>query len=116
MLERYLTAAGIRLGSAAFLFRGIVKTKNGEGQRDSGPLSYTTVSEQFRSKLIDLGYETKEFGLHSLRSGGTSAAAKAGVLDRLFRQHGRWKSEVCKDGYVEDSEENRLSVSRSIGI
>ena len=61
MLERYLTAAGIRLGSAAFLFRGIVKTKNGEGLRDSRPLSYTTVSEQFRSKLIDLGYETKDW-------------------------------------------------------
>jgi len=74
------------------------------------------VSEQFRKKLIDLGYETKDFGLHSLRSGRASAVAKAGVPDQLFRQHGQWKSEVCKDGYVEDSEENRLSVSRKISI
>jgi len=37
ILQRYLTTAGIQLGSAAFLFRGIVKTKNGEGLRNSGP-------------------------------------------------------------------------------
>ena len=109
ILERYITAAGIPMNSVAYLFRGITKTRNGETLRDSGPLSYTTVREQFRNKLID-------FGVHNLRSGGASAAAKAGVPDRLFRQHGRWKSELAKDGYVEDSEENRLSVSRKIGI
>jgi len=84
MLEQYLAATGIRLGSDVFLFRGIVKTKNGEKLRESGPLSYTTVREQFRSKLIQLGYSPEGFGLHSLRSGGASAAAKAGIPDRLF--------------------------------
>ena len=53
--------------------------------------------------------------MHSLCSGGASAAAKAGVPGRLFQQHRRWKSELAKDNYVEDSEENRLSVSRRIG-
>ena len=116
MLERYITAVGIPMNSVAYLFRGITKTRNGETLRDSGPLSYTTVREQFRNKLIDLGYSTEGFGVHSLRSGWASAAAKAGVPDRLFRQHRRWKSELAKDGYVEDSDENRLSVSRKIGI
>ena len=116
MLEHYLTAADIRLNSDAFLSRGIIKTKNGEGLRDSGPLSYTTVREQFRSKLIDLGYATEGFGVHSLRSRGVSAAAKTGVPNRLLQQHGRWKSELAKDSYVEDSKENHLSVSRKIGI
>jgi hypothetical protein len=40
------------------------------------------------------------YGLHSLRSGGASAAYKGGVQDKLFKVHGRWKSENAKDGYV----------------
>ena len=49
-------------------------------------------------------------------AGGASAAAQAGVPGRLFRQHRRWRLETAKDSYVEDSVENRLSVSKCIGI
>ena len=58
----------------------------------------------------------KEFGLHSLRSGGATAAANAGVPDRLFKRHGRWLSENAKDSYVKDKLEDRLSVTRNIGV
>jgi len=40
----------------------------------------------------------------------------AGVPDCLFKEHRRWKSDKAKDGYVEDSVENRLSVTKKIGI
>ena len=116
MLERYMATAGIASASDLFLFRGICKTKDGEKLRTSGCLSYTTVRELFRKKLVNLGHSPDGFGLHSLRAGGASAAAQAGVPDRLFKQHGRWSSETAKDGYVEDSTENRLSVSKNIGI
>ena len=56
------------------------------------------------------------FGLHSLRSGGASAAAAAGVEDRLFKKHGRWKSENAKDGYIKEALTQRLSVSKNLGI
>ena len=36
-------------------------------------------------------------GAHSLRSGGVTADANAGVPDRLFKQHGRWSNESAKD-------------------
>ena len=49
--------------------------------------------------------DTAQFGLHSLRAGGASAAANAGVPDRLFKRHGRWRSKAAKDGYIKDSEE-----------
>ena len=44
-------------------------------------------------------------GTHGLRSGGGggTAAANTGVLDRLFKRHGRWSSESAKDGFVKDS-------------
>ena len=36
--------------------------------------------------------------------------------DRMFKRHGRWLSESAKDGYIKDSVEERLKVSRSLGI
>jgi hypothetical protein len=38
-----------------------------------------------------------------LRSGGATAAAAAGIDDRLFKKHGRWKSDKAKDGYVKEN-------------
>ena len=51
-----------------------------------------------------------------MRSGGATAAANAKVLDRIFKRHGHWKSENAKDGYVKDSLESRLVVSKNIGL
>ena len=79
-------------------------------------MSYSTLRELFKKKLSELGYPSEEFGLHSLRAGGASAAANAGVPDRLFKKHGRRKSENAKDGYIEDSLDSRLSVSRQMGL
>ena len=53
---------------------------------------------------------------HCLRAGGASAAANARVPDRLFKRHGRWKSDKAKDGYIKDSVHSLLSVSLSLGI
>ena len=56
------------------------------------------------------------YGLHSLRSGGASAAYKCGVPDILLKAHGRWMSENAKYGYVCEELEKRLSVSKNLGI
>ena len=84
MLEWYMLRVGLDTKSKLFLFRGITKTGNGKRLRSTGTLSYTTVREQFRSKMRELGYSVSGYGLHSLRAGGASAAAQAGVPDRLF--------------------------------
>ena len=52
--------------------------------------------------------------LHSLRSVGASLAAYNGVSDRLFQRHERWKSDREKDGYIEDSLESLLSVTKKL--
>jgi len=115
MLEAYMRKGNIQAGSEQKLFRGIVTGKM-EKLRATGGLSHTRMAELLKDKLLDLGFSSKEFSLHSLRSGGATAAAVAGVPDRLFKKHGRWRSENAKDGYVEDSLEQRLSVSRSLGL
>lgn len=56
------------------------------------------------------------FSTHSLRAGGASAAANAGVADRLFQRHGRWKSVSAKNGYIDDNLESRWLVSQRLGI
>ena len=56
------------------------------------------------------------YGLHSLTSGGASAAYKCDISDRLYKVHSRWNSENAKDGYVCEDLEKRLSVSKNLGI
>ena len=38
-----------------------------------------------------------------MRSGGATAAANSDINDRVWKRHGRWKSDSSKDGYVVDS-------------
>ena len=40
------------------------------------------------------------YGLHSLRAGGASAAAQHGVSARLVSKQGRWSSETARNGYT----------------
>ena len=63
-----------------------------------------------------IGLNAKDLGLHSLRSGEASTAAKMGVKNRLFKRHGRWKSESVKDGYVKDKLKELLSVTAILGL
>ena len=66
--------------------------------------------------MASVGLNPKNFGMHSLRSGGATAAANFGVPDRLFKKHGRWRSETAKDGYIKDTLKDGLSVSINLGI
>ena len=116
ILERYFAKAGLSTSSKLRLFRGIVHAKAGDHLRAAGSLSYTRMRELLLAKLSQLDYDPKLFSLHSLRSGGASAAANAGVAYRLFKCHGRWRSEAAKDGYVKDSVPSLLSVTQSLDL
>ena len=67
-------------------------------------------------RLTSLGCDAAAFGMHSFRAGGAAAATNAGVPDRLFKRHGRWRLESAKDGYVKDTEQSRLSVSQRLDL
>ena len=100
----------VRLGALLKLNRGIYRL------RKSGSLSYTRLRELVLDKLESIGLDKRKFGVHSLRAGGATAAANAGVPDRRFKHHSRWKSETAKEGYVKDDLAERLTVTKSIGI
>ena len=115
ILSRYVNVAHIDLSSSDPFFRSLQYCRKSQSYRlRSTGLSYTRTREVILEAFASLGYKRDKFGLQSLRSGGATAAANAGVPDRLFKQHGRWKSETAKDGYVKDDLETLLSVSKSL--
>ena len=118
MLEKYLLLSQVSETSDEFLFRSLsfCKKTNSFKLRGNRPLSYTREREILLNALHFIGLDKSKFGLHSLRSGGATAAASAGIHDRLFKKHGRWSSETAKDGYVRENVSEKLSVSRNLGI
>ena len=103
--------------SQEYIFRALafLPTKGVYKFRDSSPLSYTRSMKVVLSAFESVGLDKRNFGLHSLRAGGASAAANSHVFDRLFKRHGCWKSEKAKDGYIKDNVDSLLSVSKSLG-
>ena len=81
-----------------------------------GVLAIQDWRELLHDKVTSLGMDPALFGMHSLRAGGATATANAGIPDRVCKRHGRWKLESAKDGYVNDSVESRLQVSKGLGI
>ena len=113
-LEAYIAAAEINLAENLPLFRALSPPKSSSKVRIQG-ISYTRVRELVRDAFRDVT-DISTIGVHSLRSGGATAAANAGIPDRLFKRHGRWASENAKDCYVKDNMNSLLSVSRALGI
>jgi integrase len=119
LLERYLRMSGIEEHSNEYIFRQLSYCKKSDTykiRKRNVPLSYTRVREIVLSTLQTLGLDSTKFGVHSLRSGGATTAAASGVNDRIFKKHGRWKSDNAKDGYVHESLECKLSVTKNLGI
>ena len=68
-------------------------------RENSKAISYSTLREHFIEAFKPYVSDILRCGLHSLRSGGATAAASHGIPDRLFKGHGRWLSESAKDRY-----------------
>ena len=108
---------GRKVTSSEFLFRAITVTRKLEYlRRRNVPISYQRIRVSILQVVQRAGLDATKIGTHSLRAGGASAAANNGIEDRLFKRHGRWRSERAKDGYVEDDLTRRLSVTRSLGL
>lgn len=116
MLKRYLDVTKLNTSDDNFLFRPCYRSKEKCGIIGKNkPLSYTRTREVLVARMREVVGDLN-VGLHSLRSGGATAAANAGVNDRCWKRHGRWKGENSKDGYVADSLERRLDVSKSLAL
>ena len=116
LLQKYFSLALIQPGSDNFLFRPIFRSRNICSLiYKYKPLSYTRTRECVVSRLKEVCGELN-IGLHSLRAGGATEAANSQVNERCWKRHGRWKSDSAKDGYVADSLDKRLEVTRHLKL
>lgn len=118
MLYEYISYANIDLSDNKIIFRQISYCKKSDTYKlhNAGHNCYTRARDVLLKQLEVLGLDKCKFGLHSIRSGGATAAANAGISDRLVKKYGRWKSDKAKDGYVRKDLSSQLSVSISLGI
>ena len=107
VVEKFLRIGGHLKGSK--LFRCVKSTKQGVCITDQ-PMSYSCAKELLRKELKRKGLDSSLFGIHSLRSGGASAAAALRVPDRLFQRHRGWRSKKARN-YDEESLNSLLHVS-----
>jgi hypothetical protein len=115
LLESYMKISGNLQAADKYVFRRIVFSKGVKFLSDRDlPLTYSNVRDVVKAKSIQLGLDPKRYGTHSMRAGGSTAAANAGVGDRLFQRHGRWASSASKDGYIQDNLSERLSVTKAL--
>ena len=62
------------------------------------------------------GLDSVSYGLHSFRSGTATMSANSKSSDRLWNKHCRWRNDLATDGYVEDSLNDRLSISLNLHL
>ena len=117
MLQRYMELAGLSTSSEEFLIRPMFQSKGVHSLINKNKkISYTRARECIVNKLSLVAPGLK-LGTHTLRaSGATSAANVAGLSDRCIKRHGRWKTDQAKDGYICDSLEKKLMITRCLGL
>ena len=114
-LFNYFSLAGIAEESCDFIFRHIIRMRSGFKLDKKKRLTYCRDREVLLDRLTEMGLDKKLFGLHSLRSGGaTAAASNASVCDRLIMKHGRWVTEKSKNLYIHENLASKLSVTKNM--
>jgi hypothetical protein len=85
-LQRLAAATPSRLSGPIFTIH----------QHTSQQLQKSTMLTRLHRRLQQLGEPSSLFGLHSLRSGGATAAAHNEVPERLIKIQGRWVSDTVR--------------------
>ena len=89
ILSRYFHLAALNCNSSDFVFRNLVYHKSTLSYSlGSRPIYYFRARELLLDSLVELGFLKSSYGLHSLISGGASAAANAGISagNRIVRR------------------------------
>ena len=78
-------------------------------------MSYGAFRSNFLARLREAGV-SGNIKPHSMRIGGNSAAADAGVPASLRQVHGRWKPATMVGHYTRPTLEDTLGVTRAMGL
>ena len=94
LFTRYCRFANIIKYCTKYIFRAITTINISILRNCDKHLSYTRVWENILEGLPNIGIKHKQYGVHSLRSGGATAAANLEVKARFFKKHGRWNQRM----------------------
>ncbi len=89
-------------------------TAAGDAYADTKPIPYATLRTLFLEKFEAIGLDTSKFGTHSCRAGGATLAANNGVADKLWMEHGGWRSARVAQGYVKTAHSLKASVTQAM--
>lgn len=79
-------------------------------------INYTTALEDFRSLMEQLGYDPKDFGLHSSKRGGATHAAEEGMSADELQRFGHWRSSSMPAKYTDQSTQKRINLSKRLRL
>ncbi|XP_030844181.1 uncharacterized protein LOC115925113 [Strongylocentrotus purpuratus] len=113
--ERYLAALRDPPGSLLPVLRRLCSSTKGLTPTVH-PLSYTRTREIVLDAIKPFVTDISAYGLHSMRSGGATAALNANVSLFLISRHGRWKSTKARNAYLQPDAKSDLIPSQSLGI
>ena len=102
LLAYHCKITDLRANSNEYIFRSLQFNKNLNKNTLSGiskTLSYIRERWLFLKALGSIGCDKSMIGLHILWSVAATQATNNNFFDRLFKSHGRWRSENAKDGY-----------------
>jgi integrase len=78
-------------------------------------LSNDTPRTRLKHWMSNIGVsDIPQYGFHSLRAGGATDAANAGIDERHIKAHGNWKSDAVR-GYMQPGQRERLIASSALG-
>ena len=80
------------------------------------PLTYSRALGLVRDTFRKFGLNPNDYGLHSLLSGGASAAAATEVPECLIARQARWKSLFTVRRYIQEPLENALKTSKACSL
>ncbi|GAQ78089.1 hypothetical protein KFL_000070570 [Klebsormidium nitens] len=115
LLERLLKVGQYPARGPGSLIRSTIVCPPTQRLKSNTPC-YDTVLSWFKGAASLLGLDPSLYGTHSGRRGGATGAAAHNVPDRLFKRHGRWRSDRAKDLYVRETLQARLATTRNLGL
>ena len=95
------------------IWRRVQKTKNGVRLRKEA-MSYSRAAELVKKEIKAEGLDPRQYGLHSLRSGGASTVAALGISDWLLQRQSGWHTATAKNNYTSESLDTLLIVTKSM--
>ena len=89
------------------------------GSPSLSAIGYSRVREIFRATSSLFFEDCHNYGTHSLRRGGASAASATGISGELLDKYAGWKSVKFENSYISTCDSDRLDklkVSRAINL